>query len=187
VENTLTLKNVRISMMQALWKKQSFKDSAPAFSAHLILSADDPQVDAIEDMVTKVAEASWGAKSKPLLAAARAKDKIPLHNGDSKAEYDGYAGNYFISARAKTKPLVVDRDKSQLEEDAGRPYPGCYVDASIEIYAYDSDGVKGLTAGLRWVQFRRDGDAFAGGAPASIDEIDEIEELSVADDEAPLV
>ena len=85
-----------------------------------------------------------------------------------------------MSARSKTKIMVADRDKSPLSAQDGKPYAGCYVDASIELWAQDNNFGKRVNATLRWVQFRRDGDAFAGSAPATDDELDD---LSDADDD----
>ncbi|MDE9571706.1 ssDNA-binding protein, partial [Xenorhabdus bovienii] len=43
------------------------------------------------------------------------------------------------------------------------------------IFAYDNNG-KGISASLGGVQFYRDGDAFAGGGVASVDEFDDLSE-----------
>jgi hypothetical protein len=80
----------------------------------------------------------------------------------------------YVSASNKVAPLVVDKDKSPLSEASGRPYAGCYVNASLDIWAQDNSYGKRVNATLRGVQFFRDGDAFAGGAPASEDEFDDL-------------
>ena len=66
-----------------------------------------------------------------------------------------------------------------MTADDGIVYSGCYVNASIDIYAFDNVG-KGNSAGLRGVQFLRKGDAFGGGAAADESEFDEI---GVAEDD----
>jgi len=90
-----------------------------------------------------------------------------------KPDMDGYAGNYFVSARAYQKPLVIDRGKQPLAETDGRPYAGCYVNASVEVWAQDNEFGRRINATLRGVQFLNDGDAFAGGAPATPDEFED--------------
>jgi len=106
-----------------------------------------------------------------------------LHDGDAKAEYEGFEGNKFVSARAKVRPTVFDQQRQELSEADGKPYSGCYVNASIELWAQDNSFGKRINAQLRGVQFLRDGDAFAGGSrPADADEFDEI----AAPDEDPL-
>lgn len=99
--------------------------------------------------------------------------RFNFRDGDEKSDYDGYEGSMYISANNKARPLVIDRDRTPLTAQDGRPYSGCYVDASIEIFAYDNQG-KGISASLCGIQFRKDGDAFAGGGVASVDDFDDI-------------
>jgi hypothetical protein len=121
-----------------------------------------------------VAEEQWGQKAKAILAQLRGQDKTCLHNGDLKAQYDGYAGMWYVSARSASKPLVIDRDKKILEEKDGRPYGGCYVNMSIDIWAQDNQYGKRINATLRGVQFVQDGDAFSGGPPATPEEFEDL-------------
>lgn len=180
-----TLKNVRLAFPSLFEMKQVNGEGKPAYSATFLMSADDPQVDEINEMIDKLGAEKWGAKAKTILGLIRGKDAVCLHNGDTKAQYEGFEGNYFLSARSYTQIIVVDRDKTPLSANSGKPYAGCYVDASIELWAQDNQWGKRVNATLRWVQFRRDGDAFAGGAPASMDEIDN---LSMDEDgDEPLV
>lgn len=182
------LKNVRLSFPYLHAKRVNEDGSVGKYGANLILSTDDPQVDAINDLIDKVAQANekWavGNKWKAILGQLRAADKVCLHNGDMKAQYDGYEGNWFVSSNSETKPLVLDRDRTVLGPDVGRPFSGCYVDASIEIWAQDNKFGKRINATLRWVQYRKDGDAFAATPPANVDEVPEITD---DEDEAPLV
>ncbi|MDC9591893.1 DUF2815 family protein, partial [Xenorhabdus sp. XENO-10] len=101
--------------------------------------------------------------------------RFNFRDGDDKSDYDGYAGCMFISASNKARPLVIDRDRTPLTAQDGRPYSGCYVNATISIFAYENNG-KGISASLSGVQFLRDGDAFAGGGVASVDDFDDISE-----------
>ena len=184
MSSKFTLKNVRLAFPSIWEAKQVNGEGKPAFSATFLIAADDPQVDALNDLIDAIGAEKWGAKAKTVLGALRGKDAIALHNGDLKAQYEGFEGNYFVSARSYNKVLVVDRDRTQLEQSSGRPYGGCYVDANVELWAQDNQWGKRINATLRWVQFRRDGDAFAGGAPASPDEM---EDLSVAGEDDDLV
>ena len=181
----ITLKNCRLAFPAIFQMKKVSDDPTEkaAYSAALLLSADDPQVDAVNEAIDAVAKEEFKDKAKTILAALRGTDKVCIHNGDLKAAYDGFEGNYFVSARSYTKVVVVDRDRTPLTEADGKPYAGCYVDANVEIWAMNNKWGKRINATLRWVQFRRDGDAFAGSPPANPDEIPDI---SVEEDE-PLV
>jgi hypothetical protein len=114
-------------------------------------------------------------KGAVVFKVLEAADKLCLHDGDAKAEYEGFKGNKFVSSRGKVRPSVFDGQRQELTEADGKPYSGCYVNASLEIWAQDNSYGKRLNAQLRGVQFFRDGDAFAGGGqPADADEFDDI-------------
>jgi hypothetical protein len=72
---------------------------------------------------------------------------------------------------------VIDRDKSPLTAEDGKPYSGCYVNCSLELWAQDNSYGKRINAQLGGVQFFKDGDAFSGGGSAAdADDFDEITE-----------
>ena len=129
----------------------------------------------INAAIDQVAKDKWGAKADAVLKQMRATDKVALHSGDTKSQYDGYEGNMFVASRTATRPLVIDRDKSQLTAEDGKPYSGCYVNASVELWAQDNAYGKRVNAQLGGVQFFADGDAFAGGgSSADADDFDDI-------------
>ena len=82
----------------------------------------------------------------------------------------------FISARSKSRPTVVDRDKTPLTEQDGRPYGGCFVNAIVELWAQDNQFGKRINATLAGVQFLKDGDAFGGSRPADPDEFEAVDD-----------
>lgn len=178
----LALKNVRLAFPAVFEAKTVNGEGEPAFSAVFLIEPDDPQIKAIDQAIGAVAKEKFGAKAEAILKAMRAADKTCLHDGDSKAEYAGFPGNMFVSARSKSRPLVLNADKSPLTAADGKPYAGCYVNASIELWAQDNSFGKRVNAQLRGVQFLRDGDAFAGGGAASEDEFDDVAEGATAGD-----
>lgn len=189
IANCITLKNVRLSMAQTLWTPKPPK--YPKRAAHGILSDGDPQIKAVEALIEKVAKEKWtemNAKTKQpawkaVLVSLKAENKLCLKNGDTKAEFEGYAGNMFVSASNGAKVAVVDKDgKTPLAEGEGM-YSGCRVDMNVQIWAQDNDFGKRINATLRWVQFRGDDDAFTGAPPASTDEIPD---LSAEEEDTPL-
>lgn len=169
------LSEVRLAFPQLFEARAVNGEGTPAFSASLIFAKDGINVKSLNDAFAEVALEKWGAKGQTILAQLRAGDKVCMHDGDAKTNYDGFEGNYFVSARNKVKPLVMDRDKTALQPADGRPYAGCYVNASVEIWAQDNKFGKRINATLRGVQFLKDGEAFAGGQPADEDEFDSIE------------
>lgn len=179
----IQLKNVRAAFLNALFEAKTVNgEGKPAFSATFLLEPDDPQVKTLNEAIEAVAKEKWGAKAEAILKQMRAQDKLCLHDGDLKATYEGFPGMLYVSSRSNTRPLVIDTDKSPLAESDGRPYSGCYVNASIELWAQDNNYGKRVNAQLRGVQFFKDGDAFAGGGAASEDEFDDVSEGATADD-----
>ena len=171
-----TARNVRLSFPK-IWKAEAFANdptSKPAFSTSFILQADDPQVGELNALIEELAREDWKEKAPAILAQLRAKDDICLHDGNLKSQYEGYAGNWYVTARSAGKPLIIDRDRTELTEQDGRPYGGCYATVSIDVYVQDNKFGKRVNASLRGVQFVQDGDAFSGGPPASPEEFDDL-------------
>jgi hypothetical protein len=156
-------------------------EGKPRYSATLLLQADDPQLAGIKKAIQAVAREQWKDKAPAILASLEKVGKVALRNGEEKSQYDGFEGTMFVSASAyeDAPPTVCDAVRQQLTERSGKPYAGCYVNASVEFKAQDGQYGKRIVAKLRGVQFWRDGDSFvAGTRPASVDEFDEIDVLA---------
>jgi len=172
----IKLNNVRLAFPALFEAKTVNGEGKPAFSASFLIDPADPQIQTIEAAIKTVAKEKWADKADALLKSLEKQDKTCLHDGDVKSNYDGFPGNMFVSARSNTRPTVLDRDKSPLVEADGKPYGGCYVNVSLDIWAQDNNYGKRINASLRGVQFFKDGDAFAGGGAADVDEFDDISE-----------
>ena len=177
----IKLENVRLAFPQLFEAKTVNGEGEPAFSATFLMSPQHPAVDTLVSAFDQLGKEKWGAKWAANKKEITAKDRFAMHDGDTKADYSGFEGNMFVSARNKTRPLVIDRDKSPLTSQDGRPYAGCYVNASIELWCQDNNYGKRINASLRGVQFLKDGDAFAGGGAASEDDFDEVEGATADD------
>jgi len=166
----VTLNNVRLAFPD-LWEPRAFNgEGAAKFGASFLIPKDHPAVKVLEEAFEAVAKEKWAAKAGQVLKALKSADNICLHDGDAKADLAGYEGNYYISARTSTRPLVIDRDRSPLVQADGRPYGGCYVNAIVDVWPQDNGFGKRINASLAGVQFVKDGEAFAGGGAASPDD-----------------
>jgi Enterobacter phage Enc34, ssDNA-binding protein len=173
--------NVRLSFPTLFEAKSAGGEGPPRFGASFLFGPQHPAYRQIEAAIAAVAKDKWGVKAAATLKALRADaSKLCLRRGDTK-EYDGYQDQFYVSASSKTRPLVLDRDKTPLVAADGRPYAGCYVNASIEIWAQDNTYGKRINATLLGVQFVRDGDAFGG---SSAPDPDDFENLGVEAEEA---
>ncbi|BBE09811.1 MAG: Protein of unknown function (DUF2815) [Glomeribacter sp. 1016415] len=185
----LKLNNVRLAFPALFEAKTVNGEGKPSFSAVFLISKHDPQVKIIMQAFDITAKEKWGAKAESILKQLRNQDKTALHDGDSdsKKDYDGFEGNLYLSARNSARPLVLDLDKTPLVEMEGRPYAGCYVNASVELWAQDNNYGKRINATLRGVQFFAEGDAFTGGGCASEEEFDDLSVDTNIEDLVPLM
>jgi hypothetical protein len=170
----IKLNNVRLSFPQLFEATTVNGEGKPAFSAAFLISPKDPQIAFVNAAIEAVAKEKWGAKAEANLKAMRAADKVCLHSGDLKSNYDGFEGNLYISSRNPMRPLVIDVNKSPLTEQDGKPYAGCYVNASLELWAQDNNYGKRVNATLMGVQFYKDGESFTGGGVADTDDFDDL-------------
>jgi hypothetical protein len=180
------LNNVRIAFAHDLFvatNKSDDKTAAPKFGCTFLIDPTDPQVKACNVAIEAAAVEKWGAKGQAVLKGLRATEKASLRDGDLKS-YAGYPGNLYISASNTMRPTIIDKDKTQLAQADGKPYSGCFVNASVEFWAYDHPkGGKGISATVLGVQFNGDGERFGSGSSvASEDDFDDVSSGAIADD-----
>lgn len=179
------LKDVRISFCQSLFTPEQYqgKGTFRHSSTFLVVPGSDNDK-AILKAIEDTAAEKWGKRAKAVLEGMRGNsNKFCYQKGDSK-EYEGYRGMMTITghrSESDGRPLVVDQKKNPLVLADGKPYGGCYVNASIDIYAQDGEH-QGMRCGLVAVQFVRDGDSFGGARKSSGDEFEELEVGADADD-----
>lgn len=94
---------------------------------------------------------------------------ICLRDGDTERPDDpAYAGSYFINANSATAPGIVDADCNPILTRS-EVYSGVYGRASINFYAFNSNGNKGIACGLNNLQKIRDGEPLGGKSSAASD------------------
>jgi hypothetical protein len=88
--------------------------------------------------------------------------KLPLRDGDLKAdENPEYAGHYFFNCSSKQKPGIVDAGCNPII-DGTEVYSGMYARVSVNFFAFNNSGNKGIGAGLQNVQKLADGEPLGG-------------------------
>lgn len=181
----IQLNNVRLAFANTVFTKEAFPgepEDKAEYSVVSLLGPDHPQLPEIEAALLTVAKEKWGAKGQAVYDELKKKDKLALHDGDTKADVAGHAGNFFVRANNKVRPTVVDRDRSILAESDGRIYSGCIANVIVEFWAQDNGYGKRVNASLKGVQFVRDGDSFGGGTPpAGVDDFAVIEGADAGD------
>lgn len=162
----ITGKNTRLSYFHG-WEPTSINGGPERYSVSVLIPKDDKEtVKAINDAIDAAIEegiAKFGSK-KPNKAAI----KLPLRDGDTEREDEAYAGHWFINANSKTAPQIVDKAvKPILDRD--EVYSGCYARVSLNFYAFNSNGNKGIACGLGNIQKIRDGESLGGRSSATDD------------------
>lgn len=174
----VTLKGVRLSF-PTLFQPKGFQggdEGDKKFSAVFLLDkeTDKKQIAALQKVIDKVAEEKWPKKLPKLKGTC-------LKDGEEKEdEYDGYDDTImFVPASTSKRPPVVDKDLTPIAESDDKIYAGCYVNATIDVWAQDNQYGKRVNAQLRAVQFFKDGEAF-GAAPVNAE--DEFQAIEDDDD-----
>ncbi len=136
----------------------------PKYSASLIIPKSDKiTVDKIKAAIKAAydegqSKLKGNGKAVPALSTM----KTPLRDGDSERPGDeAYANSYFINANSVSKPGVVDANLQPILEPS-ELYSGIVGRASINFYAYNSNGNKGIACGLNNIQKLRDGTPLGG-------------------------
>lgn len=164
----IKLQNVRLSF-PSLFRKAQFQGEETKYEGTFMLDKEQHA-----DTIKEIQRAIDTAIKENLKGAKLPADKICLKDGDASGR-DEYEGHYTIKASNSKRPKVIDRDKSPLSEDDGKPYSGCYVNAVIELWAQNNGYGKRINANLLGVQFAKDGEPFAAGEIASDDDFDLVE------------
>lgn len=95
--------------------------------------------------------------------------KTPLRDGDLERPDDAaYADSYFINANSASAPGIVDADRQPILERS-EVYSGVYGRASINFYAFNSNGNKEIACGLNNLQKIADGEPLGGKSRAEDD------------------
>ena len=104
-------------------------------------------------------------KSVPALPAIR----TPLRDGDKdRPDDEVYKGCWFINANYDTAPGIVDADRQPILTRS-EMYSGVKGRASINLYAYNVNGNRGVACGLNNLQKISDGTPLGGKSRAEDD------------------
>ena len=154
-----------------VWDPKSINGGTPKYSVSLIIPKSDvATVKKIEAAIQAAYEEGesklkGNGKSVPSLKVL----KTPLRDGDLERPDDAaYADSYFINANSASAPGIVDADRQPILERS-EVYSGVYGRASINFYAFNSNGNRGIACGLGNIQKVRDGEPLGGKSSAADD------------------
>ena len=156
-----------------VFRSRSFRDGQDAkFSVCLLIPKSDTKtLDKIQEAIDEAIEygisAKWGGKQPKNL-------HLPLRDGDEERadEAPEYEGMMFLNANSSEKPGIVDKDRNEIL-DADEVYSGCWGRASINFFAYDSNGHRGIGVGLNNIQKIKDGPRLGAARASAEDDFDD--------------
>lgn len=170
------LQNVRCSyVFVEKPRKNKDDDGEGKYSIQVIVSKDDPQVKKVKAAIKAAAVDKFGKDVK--MGAM----KLPLRDGDEERDEGEYNNTLFFNANASRKPGIVNRknepaDQADIEEYC---FSGAIFHVSVDFYAFNFQGRKGVAVGLNNIMLRKKGERMDGTASAS----DEFKDMADADDD----
>ena len=177
----ITGKHTVMSYLNVNEAKTPMGDGTPKFSVSLIIPKSDTVTIAKIRAAIEAAyeEGHSKLKGSSKFIPALEDIKTPLRDGDKDRKGDeAYKNAYFVNANSTTKPGVVDADRNPIL-DSSELYSGIIGRASINFYAYNSNGNRGIACGLNNIQKLADGTPLGGHSRAE----DDFADLDDEDDE----
>ena len=163
-----------------VWEPKAIDGGTPKYSVSLIIpKTDTATIEKIQAAIKAAYEEGasrlkGNGKTVPQLSVL----KTPLRDGDlERPDDESYANSYFVNANSATAPGIVDADRQPII-DHNEVYSGVYGRASINFYAFNSNGNKGIACGLNNLQKIKDGEPLGGKSRAEDDFADEDDFLS---------
>ena len=147
-----------------VWDPKSINGGDPKYSVSLIIPKSDTRtiakIEAAIQAAYEEGESKLRGNSKTVPALSVL--KTPLRDGDrERPDDEAYRNSYFINANSATKPGIVDADRNPIL-DRSEVYSGVYGRASVNFYAFNSNGNKGIACGLNNLQKISDGEPLGG-------------------------
>ena len=154
-----------------VWEPKTTQDGKLKYSVSIIIPKSD--VETVKKIKAAIkaaydegqAKLKGNGKSVPSINNI----KLPLRDGDEERPDDeAYANSYFVNANSTTAPQIVDADRQPIL-DHSEVYSGVYGRVSINFYAFNSNGNRGIACGLGNLQKIADGEPLGGRSTAEAD------------------
>ena len=157
---------VRFSFCNVCSPRRNEFNGKDEFSTQILVAKSDTATVAALKAAAKAALATkWGDK-------VPAKVRNPLRDGDTETKGDGsalgpeYKNHFFMTVKSSKRPGIIDSSGVELlgHDDVAS---GDWGRVSLNAYAYDAAGNKGVSFGLNNVQLMNKGESLGGGRPSA--------------------
>lgn len=178
-QNTLSTKvvtgKVRFSFANVFEPRAFGENQTPKYSVMLLIPKSDVGTierckKAIDAAAQKGLTTKFGGKLPIVLKTTlKDADKDTDQDGEVfKDKWDYTAGHYIINVSSKNAPQIVDANRNPIINPVDF-YSGCYGRASINFFAFNNNGNKGISAGLNNLQKLEDGESLGNFTTAEQD------------------
>ena len=162
---------VRLSYANLVTPRVSQQGGEPKYSVTLLIPKPD---NATKMDIDNSIRAAYEEGVSKKWGGAHPQPKAIVHDGDGLRQSglpfgEECKGHWVITASTKNKPQVVGIDNINCELAPNDIYSGMYARVTINFFAYDTAGSKGVGCGLGNVLKTRDGEPLSGGASAASD------------------
>lgn len=162
---------VRFSFVNVFEPRAQVEGGEPRYSITLLIPKSD--VKTLNEIHKAIESAKQEGISKVFNGTLPPMVRVPLHDGDGvrpNGEPFGEEcrGHMVMTASSTQKPDVVGDDLKPVMNRSD-VYSGCYGRVSLNFFAYNKNGNRGIGCGLRNVQKLRDGEPLSGKTSASED------------------
>lgn len=166
---------VRFSFVNVFEARAFGEGQTPKYSVMLLIPKSDVGTvarikKAIDAAAQKGLSTKFGGKMPAVLKTTlKDADKDMDQDGEIFAnKWDYTAGHYIINVSSKNQPQIVDAQLNPIINPT-ELYSGCYGRASINFFAYNNQGNKGISAGLNNLQKLEDGESLGSFTTAEQD------------------
>lgn len=161
---SVTTGKVRASYVHIFTPRTPDNGGDPKYSVTLLIPKSDTAT--LNALYADIEKAKQDGAQKVFGGNIPPQCKIPIYDGDGyrpsgEAFGEECRGCMVITASAKQQPVIVGLDMQNILNPA-EVYSGCYIRASVSMFAYNSNGNKGIGCGLNAVQ------KIEGGEPLSM-------------------
>ena len=147
---------------------KSINGGSPKYSVSLIIPKSDTKtLGAIQKAIDAAIDEGRGKFGGKV--PSKATLKLPLRDGDvDRPDDEAYTNCYFVNANSSSAPEIVDKSLNPVL-NRSEVYSGVYARVSINFYAFNSNGNRGIACGLGNIQKVRDGEPLGGKTSAADD------------------
>ena len=173
----ITTGKVRFSYLN-VFSPRVIDDGPAKYSVTLLIPKSDKATIAKMKAAMEAAKTNYISKNAGKKLPANLKHT--MHDGDGERPNGGEFseechGHYVITVSSKNPPVIVHADKTPIT-DPQELWSGCYGRAILNFYVYDTNGNKGVSAGLNGLMKLYDGEPLGGGVVTDSDWDDDWED-----------